>query len=200
MFMRQSAPPPLQPGSAKAAAATPLRSGWPSSLPAPATTDEMVAPGRGLAPGDSGAGGPTAEGALSGADAGTGTSGRTILGGNSGTPRSVISNDLTISGHQLRIVSKSTLQVDGAIEGDVQGAEVVIGQLGRVTGTVIAEKVTVQGQVDGTIRGVQVDLMGTARVDGEIIHQMLSIDREARFEGTVRRAEDSRALLGEQQT
>jgi len=115
-------------------------------------------------------------------------------------PRSVISNDLTIIGTQLRIISKSTLQVDGAIEGDVQGAEVVIGPLGRVMGSVIGEKVTVEGQVQGTIRGIKVNLSGTARVDGEIHHQLLSIDQDAQFEGTVRRGHNARELLGDAST
>lgn len=111
--------------------------------------------------------------------------------------RSVISNDLTIIGHQLRIISKSLLQVDGAIEGEVHGAEIVIGPLGRVTGTVVAEKVIVEGQVQGTIRGVHVELGSTARVEGEIHHQVLGIDKAAEFEGAVRRVADTRALLSD---
>ena len=39
---------------------------------------------------------------------------------------SVISNDLKIIGQGLRIISQGTLQVDGEVEGDVGGSEVII--------------------------------------------------------------------------
>src|SRR5687768_10946597 len=70
--------------------------------------------------------------------------------------RSVIGNDLKIIGQGLKIISQGTLQVDGEIEGDVGGSEVIIGEKGRVTGTVAAERVIVRGQISGVIRGVTV--------------------------------------------
>src|SRR5262245_64385929 len=59
--------------------------------------------------------------------------------------KSVISNDLKIIGQGLKIISQGTLQVDGEVEGDVAGAEVIIGEQGKVTGTVAAERVIVRG-------------------------------------------------------
>src|SRR5262249_32328673 len=50
--------------------------------------------------------------------------------------KSVIGNDLKIIGQGLKIISQGTLQVDGDIEGDVGGSEVIIGEKGKVTGTV----------------------------------------------------------------
>src|SRR5262245_43379795 len=41
--------------------------------------------------------------------------------------KSVIGNDLKIIGQGLKIISQGTLQVDGEIEGDVGGSEVIIG-------------------------------------------------------------------------
>ena len=41
---------------------------------------------------------------------------------------------LKIIGQALRIISRGTLQVDGEVEGDVAGKEVIIGELGQVTG------------------------------------------------------------------
>ena len=55
--------------------------------------------------------------------------------------KSVISNDLKIIGQGLKIISQGTLQVDGEVEGDVAGSEVIIGEQGKVTGTVAAERV-----------------------------------------------------------
>jgi cytoskeletal protein CcmA (bactofilin family) len=59
--------------------------------------------------------------------------------------KSVISNDLKIIGQSLRIISRGTHQVDGEVEGDVGGAEIIIGEEGKVTGTVAAERVIVRG-------------------------------------------------------
>ena len=67
--------------------------------------------------------------------------------------KSVISNDLKIIGQGLKIISRGTLQVDGEVEGDVAGAEVIIGEQGKVTGTVAAERVIVRGRTSGVIRG-----------------------------------------------
>ena len=72
--------------------------------------------------------------------------------------KSVIGNDLKIIGQGLKIISQGTLQVDGEVEGDVGGSEVIIGEQGRVTGTVAAERVIVRGQIAGVIRGVMVTL------------------------------------------
>jgi cytoskeletal protein CcmA (bactofilin family) len=55
--------------------------------------------------------------------------------GPSDPGKSIISNDLKIIGQGLKIISRGTLQVDGEVEGDVAGAEVIIGEQGRVTGT-----------------------------------------------------------------
>ena len=40
--------------------------------------------------------------------------------------KSIIGNDLRIIGQGLRIISRSILQIDGEIEGDVQAAEVIV--------------------------------------------------------------------------
>ena len=77
--------------------------------------------------------------------------------------KSVISNDLKIIGQGLKIISQGTLQVDGEVEGDVAGAEVIIGEQGKVTGTVAAERVIVRGKISGVIRGMTVALQSSAR-------------------------------------
>ena len=109
-------------------------------------------------------------------------------------PKSVISSDLVISGQQLRITARSLLQVDGAIEGDVYGTEIIIGEHGQVTGTVAADSIIVEGRVDGTIRGAKVVLRESSQVEGDIYHLALTIDRGAMFEGRARRAQDASEL------
>ena len=89
--------------------------------------------------------------------------------------KSVISNDLKIIGQGLKIISQGTLQVDGEVEGDVAGSEVIIGEQGKVTGTVAAERVIVRGKISGVIRGMTVALQSSARVEGDIHHMSLAI-------------------------
>ena len=101
--------------------------------------------------------------------------------------KSVISNDLKIIGQGLKIISQGTLQVDGEVEGDVAGADVIIGEQGKVTGTVSAERVIVRGKISGVIRGMTVALQASARVEGDIHHMSLAIEQGAEFDGRCRR-------------
>ncbi len=102
-------------------------------------------------------------------------------------PKSVIGND-------LKIISQGTLQVDGEVEGDVGGSEVIIGEKGRVTGTVAAERVIVRGQISGVIRGVTVTLQASSKVEGDIHHMSLAIEQGAEFDGRCRRPADAGEL------
>ena len=108
--------------------------------------------------------------------------------------KSVISNDLKIIGQGLKIISQGTLQVDGEVEGDVAGAEVIIGEQGKVTGTVAAERVIVRGKISGVIRGTTVALQASARVEGDIHHMSLAIEQGAEFDGRCRRPQDPSEL------
>src|SRR5580765_3147493 len=101
--------------------------------------------------------------------------------------KSVIGNDLKIVGQGLKIISQGTLQVDGEVEGDVGGSEIIIGEKGKVTGTVAAERVIVRGQISGVIRGVTVTLQSSSRVEGDIHHMSLAIEQGAEFDGRCRR-------------
>jgi cytoskeletal protein CcmA (bactofilin family) len=112
----------------------------------------------------------------------------------------VIGNDLKIIGQGLKIFSQGTLQVDGEIEGDVGGAEVIIGETGKVTGTVAAERVIVRGAVSGVIRGVTVTLQSSSHVEAEIYHMSLAIEQGAHFHGHSRRVADAAALTADLRT
>lgn len=112
----------------------------------------------------------------------------------SNTGISIIGRDLTIIGQGLRIISKGKIRVEGEIQGDVLGTEVIIGDVGKVTGVVSAETITVFGSIMGTIRGVRVLLEAGAKVEGDVHHQTLSVDEGASLEGRVRRAQDANEL------
>src|SRR5262245_16891936 len=110
------------------------------------------------------------------------------------TEKSVIGNDLKIIGQGLKIIGRGVLQVDGEIEGDVQGAEVIVGEKGKVTGMVAAHNVIVRGNVSGVVCGKTVALQASSHVDGDVHHMSLAIEQDAMFEGRSRRAVSEAAL------
>src|SRR6478752_2562270 len=104
------------------------------------------------------------------------------------TDKSVIGNDLRIIGQGLKIIGRGVLQVDGEIEGDVQGAEVIVGEKGQVTGMVAGQQVVVRGKVSGVVCGKTVALQASSQVNGDIHHMSFAIEQGAVFEGRSRRA------------
>jgi cytoskeletal protein CcmA (bactofilin family) len=108
--------------------------------------------------------------------------------------KSVIGNDLKIIGQGLKIIGRGVLQVDGEIEGDVQGAEVIVGEKGKVTGMVAGQQVIIRGKVSGIICGKAIALQATSWVEGDIHHMSLVIEQGAQFDGRSRRAADESAL------
>ncbi|HRD76859.1 MAG TPA: polymer-forming cytoskeletal protein [Hyphomicrobiaceae bacterium] len=110
-------------------------------------------------------------------------------------PKSVIGADLKIIGQQLTITSKAPLQIDGQIQGDVRGTEVVIGAQGRVDGSIAAETIIVHGSASGIVRGVNVKLASGSRVEGDVHHMLLGVEQGAVFEGRARRHGERRDLV-----
>jgi cytoskeletal protein CcmA (bactofilin family) len=108
--------------------------------------------------------------------------------------KSVIGNDLKITGQGLKIIGRGVLQVDGEIEGDVQGAEVIVGERGKVTGMIAGQNVIVRGKVSGVVCGRTVALQAASHVEGDVHHMSLAIEQGAMFEGRSRRAADETAL------
>ena len=100
---------------------------------------------------------------------------------------SVIGPDLLIEGN---LTSKGEVQIEGEVQGDVRGTNVVVGEKARVTGSIIAEECILRGHVLGTVRGRRVLLQATCHVEGDIYHQTLAIEQGAFFEGKSRRTDD----------
>lgn len=105
---------------------------------------------------------------------------------------SVIGADLTITGN---LICKGEVQVDGNVEGDIQGSNVVIGENATVTGSISGDEVIVRGHVVGSVRGKRVMLQTTSQVEGDIFHQSLSIEQGAMFEGKSRRSKDDPRIV-----
>jgi cytoskeletal protein CcmA (bactofilin family) len=105
----------------------------------------------------------------------------------------VIGPDLVIQGN---LISKGEVQVEGEIQGDIHGTNIVIGEKARVTGGIVAEECVIRGHVLGTVRGRRVILQATSHVEGDVYHQTVAIEQGAFFEGKSRRSDDPIAGLG----
>jgi cytoskeletal protein CcmA (bactofilin family) len=99
---------------------------------------------------------------------------------------SSISSDITIVG---KIIGKGTVKISGRIEGELHASVLLISDGAQVEGDIVATEVTIGGCVKGTIHANRVKLTSSAIVEGDIFHRTLSIEENARFEGSSRREE-----------
>ena len=60
---------------------------------------------------------------------------------------SVIGEDVAIVGQKITVISQSSVQVNGYIEGDINGQEVIVGTSGKVTGTLTANLLKIEGEI-----------------------------------------------------
>jgi len=105
---------------------------------------------------------------------------------------SSISSGMTVIG---KVNCDGTIKIFGRIEGELHGSIIVIADGAQMEGDIIAEDLTVGGRVKGTIHAKRVKLIGTADVDGDIYHRSLSIEENARFEGSSRREDRNHNLI-----
>jgi cytoskeletal protein CcmA (bactofilin family) len=101
---------------------------------------------------------------------------------------SSIGADVTIVG---KLTGEGTVKVFGRIEGELRAATVIISDGAQVEGDLVADDVTIGGRVKGTIHADRVKLASTAVVQGDIFHRSLSIEENARFEGSSRREDNA---------
>jgi cytoskeletal protein CcmA (bactofilin family) len=104
---------------------------------------------------------------------------------------STIGSGMQVTGN---IVCAGSLQIFGAVAGDIHAAQLSIREGARVEGKVIAPDAVIEGAFNGTIHANTVKLQKTAMVEGEIFNKSLAIEEAARFEGVSRRLE--RAVEG----
>jgi cytoskeletal protein CcmA (bactofilin family) len=101
---------------------------------------------------------------------------------------STISRGMTIVG---KISGEGTLNVFGQVEGELRALNVLINEGARVEGDVVPQELTIGGQVKGAIHATRVKLNSTALVEGDIFHRSLSIEENARFEGSSKREDNA---------
>jgi len=101
---------------------------------------------------------------------------------------STIGRNMTVVG---KIIDNGTVHVFGQIEGELRALTVLVGEGAKVEGDLVAEELMVGGMVKGTIHANRVKLNSTAVVEGDIFHRSLSIEENARFEGSSKRKDNT---------
>jgi cytoskeletal protein CcmA (bactofilin family) len=120
---------------------------------------------------------------------------RNSAAANATDATSSISSGMTVIG---KVNCDGTIKIFGRIEGELHGSTVVIADGAQMEGDIVAEDLTVGGRVKGTIHAKRVKLVGSADVDGDIFHRSLSIEENARFEGSSRREDREKNVAGVQ--
>ncbi len=100
---------------------------------------------------------------------------------------SSISASVAVAG---MLKSTGDFQIDGAVDGDIQCATLVIAESGQVTGDISAQCVQIRGRFQGTIFADRVILSAGSYVQGSIFQNTLEIQSGAIFEGDCRKAQD----------
>ncbi len=84
------------------------------------------------------------------------------------------------------ISTKDSTRVDGTIRGNVTiSGALIIGEQGKITGTVAALNVYIAGEITGNIQAPQgkIEISDTGRVTGDITCKAIVIDENAVFQG-----------------
>jgi len=102
-----------------------------------------------------------------------------ILSNFKSTP-TIISKDLKIQGE---LFSGGIIEIQGAINGTINGNSVILREDGVITGTVFAENFNIRGRFEGNIKAKYISISGKARVRGEVEYETLSVEDGANIDG-----------------
>lgn len=108
----------------------------------------------------------------------SGDSTASVRSGNSAL--SFIGGEVTITGN---IKAGGDMHIDGAVEGDLACATLMLGASGRVTGNIVADRATIAGSVDGTVSAKELTVEKTARISGDVSYANIAIENGARVDG-----------------
>lgn len=94
--------------------------------------------------------------------------------------RSVLGADLKITGE---ISTTGSVEVLGEIDGNITAHGLIIGQEGRVKGSIKADTVEVKGKLDGKVACESFTLRSTAEVKADVTTGGIVIESGAAMEG-----------------
>lgn len=84
------------------------------------------------------------------------------------------------------IIADSDIRIDGQVEGEIQcSGKVVIGEQGKIKGTVNCQNAEIMGKVDGKVNTENTfALRSTGSLIGDLKTKVLIIEPNAQFNGT----------------
>jgi len=91
------------------------------------------------------------------------------------------------------IVSESTIDFDGTLDGNIRAASITIRHNASVKGEVVADNVAVYGTIKGLIRAQSVHLYASCNVEGIIMHESITIEDGANVDGKFKRTNKAQA-------
>jgi len=98
---------------------------------------------------------------------------------------SILANSFSLKGS---ISCKGELQIDGRINGNINGEKVILGPESSMDGTLTADEIIISGKFKGKIKGKSIRLETGASVDAEITYEILAIEDGSSVNGVVKKA------------
>jgi cytoskeletal protein CcmA (bactofilin family) len=95
---------------------------------------------------------------------------------------SIIAKDTSIKGN-LDFVG--TLIVEGTLESQVKGVEMIIQKSGKISGSLSVRTLNCHGQIEGDINAESVVIHSSAQISGEIKATTLEIEPGATINGSI---------------
>ena len=97
---------------------------------------------------------------------------------------SILANSFSLKGS---ISCKGELQIDGRINGNINGEKVILGPESSMDGTLTADEIIISGKFKGKIKGKSIRLDASASVDAEIAYEILAIEDGSSVNGVVKK-------------
>lgn len=96
---------------------------------------------------------------------------------------SVIGQDMTIVGD---LSFQSKIQIDGRLQGNLNGTCLVLSESGRILGDVTTDSLICYGQIDGNLQVGKLFLKKTGVINGRVETSDLSVESGGRLNGEIR--------------
>ena len=93
---------------------------------------------------------------------------------------SILANSFSLKGS---ISCKGELQIDGRINGNLNGEKVILGPESVMDGTLTADEIIISGKFKGKIKGKSIRLEEGAFVDAEILMKFLQLKMDLQLMG-----------------
>ena len=98
---------------------------------------------------------------------------------------SILASSFSLKGS---ISCKGELQIDGHVNGNINGEKVILGPDSSMDGTLTADEIIISGKFKGKIKGKSIRLETGALVDAEITYEILAIEDGSSINGIVKKS------------